>query len=377
MRIGIVTQPLRTNYGGILQNYALQQVLKELGHSVYTINRNSLGVHAASWNTRLIYFIKQFIKKNLGRTYSASLEELCRIRGECMEFVKNNIITTEVFLNERQLLQIVNKYKFDAYIVGSDQVWRPAYSLNIYDDFLGFCQDQKNIKRVAYAASFGVCDWEFDEKQTQECSHLAKLFDGVSVREETAVELCDKYLGVNAVHVLDPTLLLEKEDYIRLVKQSEESASDGDLFCYILDNNQSIQESIRNIEEKLSLKSFYVMPKKKENALTKDENMQDFVIPSPIKWIRAFMDAKMVFTDSFHGCVFSIIFNKPFWVIGNNERGNARFDSLLKLFRLETRKIKLCDVRNTELLTPIDWKQVNDIKLIWKEKSLNFIKENL
>ncbi len=89
------------------------------------------------------------------------------------------------------------------------------------------------------------------------------------------------------------------------------------------------------------------------------------------------MDAKMVLTDSFHGCVFSIIFNKPFWVIGNKERGNARFDSLLKLFNLEDRRIDLNKINGIDITKEIDWEKVNTIKNEWQEKSLTFIKENL
>lgn len=89
------------------------------------------------------------------------------------------------------------------------------------------------------------------------------------------------------------------------------------------------------------------------------------------------MDAKLVFTDSFHGCVFSIIFNKPFWVIGNKERGNARFDSLLKLFNLESRRVDINDIDNIDFTAPIDWNEVNTVKKEWQEKSITFIKENL
>ena len=84
-----------------------------------------------------------------------------------------------------------------------------------------------------------------------------------------------------------------------------------------------------------------------------------------------------MFTDSFHGCVFSIIFNKPFWVIGNKERGNARFDSLLKIFNLQDRLISLDDINNIDLTLPINWEEVNSIKKEWQEKSFNFLKNNL
>ena len=230
---------------------------------------------------------------------------------------------------------------------------------------------------MAYAASFGVAEWEFNKEQTKECSKLVKLFDAVSVREDVGVGLCREHLGVEPELVIDPTLLLEKEDYIHLIETTETVGSTGDLFCYILDSNNRIESVVQDIERKCSLVSFQVNSAKNNLALIKGDDIANYIIPSPIRWLRAFMDAKMVFTDSFHGCVFSIIFNKPFWVVGNKERGNARFDSLLKMFGLEGRMIALDELHSAELFTEIDWKRVNTIKKEWQEKSLRFIQSNL
>lgn len=378
MKIGIITQPLHTNYGGLLQNYALQKILSALEHEVYTINRdNTPSIYSAKLAFRLKFHIKQTIKKIIGRTYTPSYKKFIKIRQDCISFVKNNIRTTELIKSQEELRKTIEKYKFNGFLVGSDQVWRPCYSPNIYNDFLDFCQEKKNIKRIAYAASFGVSEWEFNDEQTKECNRLAKLFNAVSVREDSGIKLCKEHLEVNAMHVLDPTLLLEKEEYIKLVEQNAEQESDGNFFCYILDTTPEIQSAINNIEQSLSLRSFQVKAKNSCYQLKRGERITDHVIPAPTKWLRAFMDAKMVFTDSFHGCVFSIIFNKPFWVIGNKERGNARFDSLLKLFNLESRRVDINDIDNIDFTAPIDWDKVNTVKKEWQEKSINFIKENL
>lgn len=378
MKIGIITQPLAVNYGGLLQNYALQQTLLRLGHEVYTINRNNLpSIYFASLPQRLKYSIKQWIKFFIGRpTYSLYWDH-CRITKHCASFVQKNISTTDKFKTQEELLGIVRRYNFEGYISGSDQVWRPCYSENIYNDFLDFCQNVKGVKRIAYAASFGVSDWEFNEEQTQECKRLINLFDAVSVREDSGIHLCKDYFDVDALHVLDPTLLLEKEDYIKLAEEMKEPISSGELFCYILDNNQEIESAIECIASKLSLGAFEVKAKKNNFVRKWGEKIRDYVIPAPTKWLRAFMDAKMVFTDSFHGCVFSIIFNKPFWVIGNQGRGNARFDSLLKLFNLEERRVDINGFEDIDLNAPIDWDKVNSIKRDWQEKSLNFMTDNL
>lgn len=379
MRIGIITQPLKNNYGGLLQNYALQQCLKRFGYKVYTINRASpRDIYNISKQTDYTkFFIKQTIKKFLGRTYLPTKEEYKIITSECRKFVEQNIQVTNSVKTQDEIIATTKEYKFDAFVVGSDQVWRPMYSPNIYNDFLDFCKDNSNVKRIAYAASFGVDNWEFTDAQTENCSRLAKLFNAISVREDSAIELCNKFLGVDATLVLDPTLLLEKEDYIELVQKAGEKESAGELFCYILDDNFSIKNAIYYIEKQLSLKSYQVKSKKSALSLKIGDSISEHIIPSPTKWLRAFMDAKMVFTDSFHGCVFSIIFNKPFWVIGNKERGNARFDSLLKLFNLEDRRIELNEINGIDITKGIDWEKVNTIKEEWQKKSLNFLNSHL
>ncbi len=349
-----------------------------MGHEVYTINKNSYDIYNdISWVGALILKTKRLVKKTLGLGYFPTFEERRAIRQHCTEFVNQHILATEMYITQKDLAKIVSEYEFDAYIVGSDQIWRPCFANNIYNDFLDFCQEQKNIKRVAYAASFGVAEWEFNKEQTKECSKLVKMFDAVSVREDVGVGLCREHLGVEPELVLDPTLLLEKEDYIHLIETTETVGSTGDLFCYILDSNNRIESVVQDIERKCSLVSFQVNSAKNNLALIKGDDIANYIIPSPIRWLRAFMDAKMVFTDSFHGCVFSIIFNKPFWVVGNKERGNARFDSLLKMFGLESRMIALDELHSVELFTEIDWKRVNTIKKEWQEKSLRFIQSNL
>lgn len=377
MKIGIITQPLETNYGGILQNYALQEVLRKLGYDSITLDQPYINKTLVEKLKGYIYFIiSKILRKNITRPRYLSKAEKAVISSKIKSFIDDNVKRSEKLRRKSHFTKAVKKYNLDAVIVGSDQVWRPMYTKNIYNAFLDFCQNIKGIKRIAYAASFGVTEWEFNKKQTQKCTRLTKLFDAVSVREESGIALCREHLNVDAKHVLDPTLLLEKEDYIKLIK-SEDCKSNGNMFCYILDNNAEIQQAIHKIEQKQGMKSFMVKAKKAGNHIPKGEDINDYVKPSADKWIRAFVDAEMVFTDSFHGCVFSIIFNKPFWVIGNKERGNARFDSLLKLFDLESRRIDVSEINDINFTKPVDWVKVNSIKKEWQTKSIEFLKENL
>ena len=377
MKIGILTQPLLENYGGLLQCYALQTILKKLGHEAWVVQRTS-GELQGFTKKVLFSCIKQFDKIFLGGRLVKRLRPNTYAKRNTSYFVLNYINPKTKLITTTETLKKCNvEQNFEAYIVGSDQVWRPVYSPCINNYFLDFLSPQDRIKRIAYAASFGVDEWEFSEEETSVCKDLIKLFDGVSVREDSATALCEKYLGRNdALHVLDPTMLLEKEDYIRIVEKEKEPKSPGNLFCYILDESSEKNQVVESIASQIDAVPFTQMPKCKLTDENLKDRLEDCVYPSVTAWLRAFMDADMVVTDSFHGCVFSIIFNKPFWVIGNHSRGMARFESLLSMFGLEERLIKRTSM-SVEFTSPIDWARVNAIKKDWQEKSYNFLKINL
>lgn len=377
MKIGILTLPLNNNYGGLLQCFALQKVLKSLGHDAWVVQRGYVN-RSIIW--RIFHYVRQTMKVLLGRKFVHLLpsKEIKYIRKNTSNFISNYIEpTTEHIRTNKQLANFHFSNKFDAYVVGSDQVWRPCYSPCITNYFFDFISPNEKVKRVAYAASFGVDEWEFTEKETIICGDLLRLFNAVSVRENTAIALCSNNWGrEDVIQVLDPTMLLEKEDYIRIVEKENEPKSPGNLFCYILDESSEKNQVVESIASRIDAVSFTQMPKCEITYENLRDRLDDCVYPSVTAWLRAFMDADMVVTDSFHGCVFSIIFNKPFWVIGNEGRGLARFNSLLSLFELQSRMINSSSMP-TDITDPIDWSQVNAIRRKWIETSLNFLKNNL
>ena len=375
MKICILTQPLITNYGGLLQAFALQTVLKREGHEVWTedrrLNPQNIKIYCKEIFKRGLGFIP--FQQRFSNAPSITETQMLYVRKNTDLFIKKYITITEpIFSTDKTQLK---KYGFDAYIVGSDQVWRPRYSQGIENYFLDFIKGQ-SVRRIAYAASFGTDLWEFSSRQTRTCAALAKLFDLITVREDSGIALCQEHLGVKAEQVLDPTMLLEKADYEALIKAEKEPQSPGNLFCYILDENQKKQEVIQKVAETCNLNPFKVMPKLPLNTKNVHEHLEDCVFPRVTQWLRAFMDAEIVITDSFHGCVFSIIFNKPFWVIGNKERGLARFNSLLSMFNLQSRLINLHD-KMVDWSLPIDWELVNSLKNDLRVKSLYFLNKNL
>ena len=373
MKIGVLALQLRYNFGGILQAYALQKTLKELGHDAVHIDQCKY-VSLGPWYKKYPIYLKRAIQKYL-------LGENLIVRADVAINNKIKIIAThtEPFI-EKYIKRIFTKdfsnlkeKNFDAFVVGSDQVWRPIYFFSAIENaYLDFAKEW-DIKRIAYAASFGTEDWEYTDEQTANCATLLKRFNAVSVRESSAVKLCNEKLGVNAQHVLDPTMLLEKEDYIKLFEETDTNKSAGNLFCYILDENTEKATIIDKVSKEKGLTPFHVNSKYEDSDAPLEERIQQPVE----KWLRAFYDAEFVVTDSFHACVFSIIFNKPFIVYGNRERGFARFESLLKLFGLEERLVCSPNEINKALNRPIDWNNVYRIHTEWKESSISFLINNL
>jgi len=376
MRIGILTQPLYTNYGGIVQCYALQTVLQRMGHETIVLQREF--DRKFSLLGALTYYAKHLVKLLLGRKeswhYYVSQEKRDYIAQNTYKFIDKNINPrSKHCYSTEQLKHEVAALNLDAIIVGSDQVWRPYYSPCQPNYFLDFLSDDSKIKRISYAASFGGDEWNWSEKLTRRCRDLLKKFDAVSVREQSGIRLCKEHFGVDAVQVLDPTMLLDKEDYLSIIIPRKERR--GQLFSYVLDKSEYKQNIISQVAQKTGMKVFESMPELDSSTYNLYGDIDKAVFPPVEDWLSAFNEADMVVTDSFHGTVFSILFNKPFWVIGNEGRGMARFKTLLSMFGLEDRMITSTE---RDFSAQIDWEEVNQkrqaLKIGSKGYLLNFIK---
>ena len=166
----------------------------------------------------------------------------------------------------------------------------------------------------------------------------------------------------------------QREDYIDLIKAENEEKSEGTLFTYILDKSQEKERIISSIAKEFNMTRYECMPKYETSYLSIKRHPEESVYPSVTRWLRSIYDAELVVTDSFHGTAFSIIFNKPFYVILNINRGADRFISLLNLFGLEDRIISgTSEISNN----PIDWNRVNKIREEWEDKSLKFLVDAL
>lgn len=366
MRILILTLPLYVNYGGILQCYALQTVLERMGHDVQVLSKPRYGsfyyiIYPLAVCKRLL---KRFL---LGKDVVIFKAPHQIVSQQTDRFIHKYI---HQYIKREWTAKIASH--FDAFVVGSDQVWRPAYSQPIEEAFLSFLGDS-DIKRIAYAASFGVdnCD-EYTPEQLKICSQLLQKFNAVSVREASGVLLCRKYFGVDAVQMLDPTLLLDADDYRVLIRNGKTKPSTGEMLVYILDKSEEKIAMVNRIAKEKGLTPFWVTNDEEDFSLPLEERIK----PPVEQWLRSFDDTEFVLTDSFHGCVFSIIFRKQFLAIGNKQRGLTRFHSLLELFSLQDRLILFPNEYKGNL-SSIDYSQVQAQLHILQNQSISFLKTNL
>lgn len=354
MKIAILTLPLDNNFGGNLQRYALVKILQGMGHEVECIFLYPY--YNLPWYKIPYSYPKRLIKKVLGKNSMPILMEKKRILQAEKEtnltllFYNKYIPHTEKITTIKELKRIT-KDKYDAFIVGSDQVWRPCMTsqLKIENYFFDFLE-HRSIKRIAYAVSLGT-DIPYKTALIKKLSPLYQSFNSVSVRENSALELFKTYgwKKPEAKWVLDPTMLLSSDHYISLIESSDTvNYTKGKIFCYILDKSEKT-DKIRDEKKRTLGLEYYEM------------GLHDSVTVSIEQWLCNIWQSKFVITDSFHGVVFSILFNRPFVFLGNEERGNARIESLYKMF----------EITNKE---SVRWEKINLLLSQWREKSIDILK---
>ena len=320
MKVGIVTHPLYFNYGGILQNYALQQVLKGLGHTPITLDY----MPPLSFKKYLI----QSGKRLLSAPFPSNLRSLTPFthfveRPPRIEsFVRNNIVLSRK--TSKYTRHLLEENQVSALIVGSDQVWRYAYSYHYLEDmFLAFAKDYPCIK-ISYSASFGIDKWDYPIIRAKAVKELVRHFDAVSVREDSGVTLCKNDLGIDAVTTLDTTLLLPATAYDKFCSSRKPETAPF-LAAYVLDSTEEKSAHIARVARAKGLRV------KKMTASETGASIEE--------WLSSLKNADYVITDSYHGSLFSIVFRKPFETIINRGRGADRFTAVFQQLGLLDRLI--------------------------------------
>lgn len=349
MKIGILTYPLNNNYGCYLQSYALLHYLKEKGYDVEYIFRRhdkpSIKFYVRYAMSMLLKNLKNFRWEPVFFNYEWNY--LLKKGRDLYPFFEKYVTPhSEPIYKSSQLDKQCQNY--NTIIVGSDQIWRAEILKNVADYFLAFLGDRP-VKRIAYAASFGKANPGFTKIQIQSCGQAISKFCAVSVREDVGLDIIREYNWEcpECKVVLDPTLLLNSGDYFSLLGDTTYPSV---VFGYLLDQTEQKKTILKNVSEKLKTDSLNII---------NGANREDFVYPSVEEWLGYISKSRFVVTDSFHGMVFAILFNKPFAVIINKDRGAARFTSLLKALGLEDRVLESDSDVDRILNSEISWNQVN------------------
>lgn len=330
MKIDIITLHRVVNYGSVLQTYALQEVLKEKGNEVEIIDYYPERLHIMGM-TKRIKDKSEKLKNNI------LWRNLCRIimfpsyimRFRVFKkFLKKYInLTSKTYYNAKELYDDVPEA--DIYCTGSDQVWNSGWNEKIETPFfLDFVPENK--KRFSYAASFGKSSLEeWEKKQTKE---MLIKYNNISMRELSGVKILEE-LGLDGINVLDPTLLLNKNEWMKIA--SNKYKDKKYILVYNLNRNKKIDKYVEKLAKEKKLEVFYISYALheviKKGKMKCNVCVEDF--------LALIANAQYVVTDSFHATAFSINFNTQFMIVFP-EKYSTRVESILKVTGLESRIVK-------------------------------------
>lgn len=340
MKIAILTFHSAYSYGAVLQTFALYTFLKNKYDDVKVIDFRpeyfSIRFNVSNPKSCIASFLFGLFKRRIAFTRQYSAEELRSIPPEA-----------------------------DVYVIGSDQVWNPSITKGVKDIYFGdFISDDKT--KVAYAASFGRT--EFTKDEISDFKRYIHGFKAISCREESGVNICSRVLGEDVQCVLDPTFLIENWSEIFKLKSTRK-----ELCLFVLNNSANdCFEFARIVANELLLK-----PK----VLNKNKKVCGFKIirmPSVVRFLSEIYSSQFSITNSFHGLVFSILFEKDFIYVCNDDKG-TRALNLLKKLGLEDRFFNSYDaaLESRIWMKKIDYSAVNIKKEALRNKSIEFLTSNI
>lgn len=363
-RIGISTITDYNNYGNRLQNYGLQEVLRNLNLEVTTIvntthlNKKSR-INYLMRNSPIETFLN--IRSRLTKTNSPTKKYNKNRYKKFIEFTEENIKETDYSISELSIPQVLTT-EFDFFVVGSDQVWNPYFRSGSSIDFLVYAPKEK---RIAYAASFGIDEIPYRYKYNYKkwLSDMHKI----SVREESGAKIVEHLTGNKPPVLADPTLLLTKEKWLTVSKRASNRPEQPYLLTYFLGGPT---DRTRRRLEKLA----------NENQMTVinlgDITQKETYETGPSEFLDYINNASAFFTDSFHGVVFSIIFQTPFIVFERQSSGPSmysRIETILDNFDMRDREANGFD----KDVFSMDFSGTHEVLEREYNKSINYLKEAL
>ena len=363
MKIGIITLNGFGNYGNRLQAYAMQQAIKKLMPDIC--------VETIAYNVKYILskniidgkFIRKYIFNRHG------FRDAVKQNKPFYDIIKqyNMKRFTDIHIYTKYIFGINQKInsEYDYFVIGSDQIWNPY----VEEGHIKIYKYLDKQKCIAYAASIGIN--EIPEDKKKDFKNMLDNTNKISVRENAGAELVEKYKNIKPIVVVDPTMLLTVNEWEKISEKPSWILSDKFIFVYYINDMPSeVKKELSRLAKENNLKIVDIMNK---------DNM-DVYVTTPQEFLWLIKNAQMVYTDSFHGTVFSILFKKPFVVCPRENAGmdmNSRIDTLLSLFKFQNR---LCGKEKQYSMNnpfDIDYSNVDNILLKERNKANKFLIESL
>ena len=368
-KIGIVTLHGYGNYGNKLQNFALKEVSQSLGFETYTLvitnEKQSINIYKDKliklMQTSPSKLIKTLIDKNNNQKIFEENKKLVDLRTKIFkEFSKKYLGEQFVRISNDNMHIIQSEYEY--FITGSDQVWNPVYISEMHNYFLTFAKEEQ---RIAYAPSLSCS--EIPAIHREKYRNWLNGMSKISVREEEGARIIKELIGIDVPVLLDPTLLINKEKWLSIAKKAKNRPEHGYILTYFLGE---ISKEDKSYIKKISFEN--------EMDIINLADVHDIeaYATGPEEFIDYINSASVFFTDSFHGCVFSILLETPFVDYERKTRVAtmySRIETLLNKFDLKNRKIENLEGD----LFNMDFSHVPQILELERNKSIDYLKDAL
>ncbi len=374
-KVGIITICDYQNYGNRLQNYAVQEILKDLGTDPTTIVNSSPRpqfVEKLSYKERITKLLSQnpvniftrIISKFNEKINSKKKAELLKEKKVTFKDFTAKFIKETPYTIDHNNIPTDLKDQFDIFVIGSDQIWNPSFRFGSGFDFGVFCRKEQ---KIAFSPSFGVS--QIPEKYLQTYSKMIDEIQHLSSREVTGSKIISELTGRDAKVLVDPTLILSKERWQKISSPHKFKPHKEYILTYFIGEREKISQ--KWISETAHLKNTEIC-----NLASIDDPYRYSANPS--EFIDYINSAKLLCTDSFHGVIFSILMEIPFVIFerkGKSVKMSSRIDTLLEKFNLQNRRFD--KILKSGDVFDIDYSHIKDILRSEREKSLQYLREAL
>jgi len=367
-KVGLMTCFL-DNYGACLQAYALEKIVCTFGYACEIIKYTEPeGYYARNiWEyikeCSLYNLLRGFINKDYKLNYKLGKARRKKFRKFRKTYLK---LTKDEYKSYSELTCLT---QFDIYVCGSDQIWNPSFYGGCNPSYyLAFVPD--DIPKIAYAPSIGLND--IPSKYIGDFQTYINRLQAVSVREKTGADLIWKYTNRNATWVLDPTMLIDKEEWTKLTKKT--LYQKPYIFCYLFGDHDYYSDIIDRLRKETGL-DIVSIPFSKQNMQICDKL---FYNAGPNEFLTLIKNAEYVLTDSFHATVFSVIFERSFYTClrnsdGENHNMNSRIYSLMSLINMEERCIRAENVKDFQIVKLDDYTEINKKVEFARKNSVHYL----